>query len=75
MGEYVFDQEGARNRAFVQPLKPTSVLGSVIQPHEKIQIEESWKFSKRQIKRMWQDAGLGEVASWDNGKEYRKYRG
>ncbi|CAM1503087.1 Fc.00g078630.m01.CDS01 [Cosmosporella sp. VM-42] len=70
IGEYVHDEEGGRHQAFVSPLHTTDVLGSTIQPHERIRIEQSWKFSKPEAARLWALAGLSEVDYWGRGDEY-----
>lgn len=72
VGEYVQDEEGGRHQAFVSPLQTTDVLGSTIHPHERIRIEQSWKFSKSEMARLWTLAGLSEIDCWSRGDEYGK---
>ncbi|ODA81157.1 hypothetical protein RJ55_04121 [Drechmeria coniospora] len=70
VGEYVYDEEGGRHQAFVSPICETTVLGSVIKPRERIQIEQSLKYSPIGSERLWKQAGLTEVASWSHNDEY-----
>jgi hypothetical protein len=72
VGEYVFDKEGGRNRAFVSPTREVTVLGSVIQPHERIRIEQSFKFSVEGYSDLFAAAGLKPVKSWSREGEYGK---
>lgn len=41
-------------------------------PHERIQIEESVKYSKEDTARLWSLAGLTETDRWAQGDEYGK---
>ncbi|KPM46123.1 hypothetical protein AK830_g468 [Neonectria ditissima] len=70
IGEYVYDEEGGRHQAFVAPIRSTKVLGSTIMPHERIEIEQSLKYSKAETERLWAAAGLTEIGHWTRGDEY-----
>ncbi|KAM0562409.1 hypothetical protein ACHAPJ_002099 [Fusarium lateritium] len=70
IGEYVYDDEGGRHQAFLAPTRPTDVLGSRVMPHERIQIEESLKYSEEEKTRLWKLAGLTEMGRWSRGDEY-----
>ncbi|OAQ66057.1 hypothetical protein VFPPC_14279 [Pochonia chlamydosporia 170] len=70
IGEYVYDDEGGRHQAFLAPLQEVNVLGSVIKPHERIQIEQSLKYSKVGSENLWKHAGLREIGLWTRGDEY-----
>jgi hypothetical protein len=72
IGEYVYDDEGGRHQAFLSPLQEVSVLGSVIKPHDRIQIEQSLKYSKMGAENLWKHAGLREIRTWTRGDEYGK---
>lgn len=72
IGEYIFDEEGGRHQAFVSPVRETTVLGCVIKPHERIQIEQSLKYSKVGSDKLWEMAGLREVQRWTLRDEYGK---
>ncbi|KAI0150441.1 C-type lectin protein [Xylariaceae sp. FL1272] len=64
IGEYVYDDDGGRHRAFVSPLRDAVVLGETIRAHERIQIEESVKFSEEECDRLWGAAGASEASKW-----------
>ena len=66
IGEYVYDAEGGRHQAFYAPKRDTVIMGETIKPHERIQVEQSLKFSLDECQSMWSDAGLKEVGSWMN---------
>ncbi|KAH7159828.1 C-type lectin protein [Dactylonectria estremocensis] len=70
IGEYVYDTEGGRHQAFVSPIRSTEVLGSTIMPHERIQIEQSLKYSQVETARLWATAGFTEMGRWTRGDEY-----
>ncbi|KAI9152080.1 Ergothioneine biosynthesis protein 1 [Paramyrothecium foliicola] len=70
IGEYVFDDEGGRHQAFVSPTREVEVLGSVVQPHERIQIEQSFKYSKSGYTKLFAASGLNQVKHWSRGDEY-----
>ncbi|GAB0137565.1 hypothetical protein EsDP_00005825 [Epichloe bromicola] len=70
IGEYVYDEEGGRHQAFISPLKEVTVLGSVVKPHERIQIEQSLKYSKMGAENLWRHAGLRKVETWTRNDEY-----
>ncbi|KAL7800240.1 C-type lectin protein [Trichoderma ceciliae] len=69
-GEYVYDVDGGRHQAFVSPLEVVSVLGHIIKPHERIKIEQSFKYSDVGVDKLWKTAGLSEVAKWSHNGEY-----
>ncbi|PFH59345.1 hypothetical protein XA68_12497 [Ophiocordyceps unilateralis] len=70
IGEYVFDRDGGRHQAFLAPVRETEVLGVVIKPHERVQIEQSLKYDEKSRLGLWKQAGLREEASWLRGDEY-----
>ncbi|KAM5345289.1 hypothetical protein ACJ41O_011151 [Fusarium nematophilum] len=70
IGEYVYDEEGGRHQAFVAPVHPTDVLGSRIMPHERIEIEQSLKYSEQETAKLWMLAGLTEMGRWTRADEY-----
>ncbi|KHN99791.1 DUF323 domain protein [Metarhizium album ARSEF 1941] len=70
VGEYVYDEEGGRHQAFLSPLQDVNILGSVIKPHERVQIEQSLKYSKIGAENLWKYAGLREIGTWTRGDEY-----
>lgn len=70
IGEYVYDVDGGRHQAFVSPLEVASVLGHIIKPHERIKIEQSFKYSDVGLDKLFKTAGLVEVAKWSRQGEY-----
>jgi hypothetical protein len=72
VGQYVYDEEGGRHEAFVAPLRTTNILGSTVLPHERIQIEQSLKYSTKELEHLLESAGLTELERWTQGDEYGK---
>lgn len=72
IGEYVYDEEGGRHQAFLSPVRETTVLGSVVKPHERIQIEQSLKYTRVGSDRLWKLAGLEATHRWTLGDAYGK---
>lgn len=70
IGEYVYDEEGGRHQAFYAPTRDTMVMGELIRSHDRIQIEQSLKYSKEESERLWSTAGLEQVSEWTYGNEY-----
>ena len=66
IGEYVYDAEGGRHQAFYAPKRDVVVMGETIRPHERIQVEQSLKFSLEECEGLWSEAGLKEIESWMN---------
>jgi len=73
IGEYVFDGEGGRHQAFYSPVRDTVVMGELIRSHERIQVEQSLKYSAAETKRLWSRAGMTESAEWTHQNEYGEY--
>jgi hypothetical protein len=72
IGEYVYDGEGGRHQAFYAPIRDTVVMGQVIRPHERIQVEQSLKYSREETQRLWDLAGMVETGQWKQAQEYGK---
>lgn len=71
IGEYVYDIEGGRHQAFYSPVRDTKVLGETIKAHERIQVEQSLKYSKDGMQNLWRAAGVVESDRWMvDGDEY-----
>ncbi|KAI8215405.1 duf323 domain protein [Colletotrichum sp. SAR 10_86] len=70
IGEYVYDDEGGRHQAFFSPVRDTYVLGTLIRQHERIQVEQSLKYSQRGAENLWSMAGLVETGRWTKGDEH-----
>lgn len=69
IGEYVFDKDGGRHQAFYAPVKDLSILGVRIQKDERVQVEQSLKYSPAETKTLWEQAGLKEVGRWTASKD------
>ncbi|KAJ4334700.1 hypothetical protein N0V95_009101 [Ascochyta clinopodiicola] len=66
IGEY--DVKAGRHHAFVAPLKDVVVEGAEIPKGERIRIEESYKYSREEILKLWEGAGLAENTVWSNAR-------
>ena len=66
IGEY--DEVAGRHHAFVSPLKDVVADGVSVPKGERIRIEESYKYSREEIQRLWDGAGLVENTVWSNSK-------
>ncbi|RYP58026.1 hypothetical protein DL771_011362 [Monosporascus sp. 5C6A] len=64
IGEYVYDEEGGRHQAFCAPKRDIVVMGETIKAHERIQIEQSLKYSAEDRETLWNAAGLTEIERW-----------
>jgi L-histidine Nalpha-methyltransferase / hercynylcysteine S-oxide synthase len=70
IGEYVYDDEGGRHQAFFSPLRDVWVMGAQIRPHDRIQVEQSLKYSEAETQKLWNMAGMVETGRWSRGDEY-----
>jgi L-histidine Nalpha-methyltransferase / hercynylcysteine S-oxide synthase len=70
VGEYVYDGEGGRHQAFYSPKRDTLVMGELIRPHDRIQVEQSLKYSRDEAQKLWGRAGMAEIGQWKHGNEY-----
>ncbi|KAK6957405.1 Ergothioneine biosynthesis protein 1 [Daldinia eschscholtzii] len=64
IGEYVYDIEGGRHQAFYSPPHDTIVLGETIKAQERIQVEQSLKYSEEGCRNLWRSAGMIEADRW-----------
>ncbi|KAI1351363.1 DUF323 domain protein [Xylaria sp. FL0043] len=64
IGEYVYDVEGGRHRAFYSPVRDTVVMGETIKAHDRVQVEHSFKYSKGVCDALWKSAGVLETDRW-----------
>lgn len=72
IGEYVYDKEGGRHQAFYSPVKNVTVFGETVRADERIQVEQSLKYSQAEAKTLWNTSSLKEVDQWMLGQEYGK---
>lgn len=73
IGEYVYDEDGGRHQAFYSPLKDVTVLGVTIKAQERVQVEQSLKYSQTSVMTLWNGASLEEVDRWTLGQEYGEF--
>jgi hypothetical protein len=46
-------------------------MGELIRPHDRIQVEQSLKYSKGEAEKLWELAGMVEIGQWKHqGDEY-----
>ncbi|KAI5868641.1 C-type lectin protein [Durotheca rogersii] len=64
IGEYVYDNEGGRHQAFYSPIHDTFVLGETIRAQERVQVEQSLKYSEDGCSNLWKSAGMIEANRW-----------
>lgn len=75
IGEYVYDVEGGRHQAFYSPKKDVKCLGVRIAEGERVQVEQSLKYSNEESQLLWELAGLKEIGKWSASREsYSKSR-
>ncbi|KAK2613834.1 hypothetical protein N8I77_000713 [Diaporthe amygdali] len=70
IGEYVYDVEGGRHQAFYAPTRDVVVLGETIKANERIQVEQSLKYSQAAATKLWSLAGMTTADRWTLGEEY-----
>lgn len=73
IGEYVYDDQGGRHQAFYSPVRDTVVMDELVRSHERIQVEQSLKYSPTEAGRLWSRAGMTEAAQWKHQNEYGKH--
>lgn len=66
VGEY--DQDAGRHQAFVSPRKDVVIDGVKILQGERIKIEESYKYSREEVKELWERAKLAENTVWGSSR-------
>ncbi|OBT47156.1 hypothetical protein VE00_03082 [Pseudogymnoascus sp. WSF 3629] len=69
IGEYVCDKDGGRHQAFYAPKRDIIIRGIFIEQGERVQVEQSLKYSQAESEAMWAAAGLKEVGKWEATKE------
>jgi L-histidine Nalpha-methyltransferase / hercynylcysteine S-oxide synthase len=69
IGEYVYDGEGGRHQAFYSPKKDVTCIGVCIQEGERVQVEQSLKYSADESRILWEQAGLKEIRKWSASAE------
>jgi hypothetical protein len=75
VGEYVFDHEGGRHQAFYIPKTDVQYKNILLKAGERIQVEQSLKYSPKEAIHLWQISGLREVTHWTASSDaYSTYR-
>lgn len=69
VGEYVYDVEGGRHQAFYSPKKDVKCLGVCIKEGDRVQVEQSLKYSEKESQVLWRLAGLKEIGKWSASTE------
>lgn len=69
IGEYVYDDEGGRHQAFYSPKKDVHYKDVHFKAGERVQVEQSLKYSAEEANQLWKDSGLNEVALWSASSE------
>lgn len=64
IGEYVYDKEGGRHQAFLAPVRDTTVLGETVKAQERVQVEQSLKYSGGGLLNLFSAAGVIESDRW-----------
>jgi uncharacterized SAM-dependent methyltransferase len=74
IGEYVYDGEGGRHQAFYSPIRDVRIQDIQIKAGERVQVEQSLKYSSEDAQHMWKMSGVTEVKKWSATSEaYSKY--
>lgn len=69
IGEYVYDGEGGRHQAFYAPIKDVHYKDIHFKAGERVQVEQSLKYSAEETSQLWQASGLKEVGRWSASSE------
>ena len=64
IGEYVHDAAGGRHQAFYSPIKDVVYKDVYIKAGERVQVEQSLKYSPEEAKELWKSSGLIEISRW-----------
>ncbi|KAG9235815.1 C-type lectin protein [Amylocarpus encephaloides] len=64
IGEYVFDSQGGRHQAFYSPKQDFRYKNIVVKAGERIQVEQSLKYSPNGTLQLWKASGMKEVDRW-----------
>ncbi|KAG9245205.1 C-type lectin protein [Calycina marina] len=64
IGEYIYDIAGGRHQAFYFPTKDVHYKDICIKAGERVQIEQSLKYSPEEAQHLWKSSGLIEASRW-----------
>lgn len=68
-GEFVVNKSGGHHQAFYVPKKDVVACGVKLHKGERVQVEQSLKYSPEECAVLWQKAGLKEVGMWSASNE------
>jgi len=69
IGEYVYDSEGGRHQAFYLPIRDVHFKDVHFKAGERIQVEQSLKYTHEEAQTLWKAAGLNEIRRWSASSE------
>ncbi|KAI9736455.1 MAG: hypothetical protein M1818_006189 [Claussenomyces sp. TS43310] len=69
IGEFIHDKEGGRHQAFYAPKKDVLCCDVRIKAGERVQVEQSLKYSKDESRVLWARSELREVGKWSASTE------
>ena len=69
IGEYVYDNEGGRHQAFYSPTRDVQFKDVYFEAGERVQVEQSLKYSRKDANQLWEVSGLMEVGLWSASSE------
>ena len=69
IGEYVYDGEGGRHQAFYSPTRDIHFRVIHFKVGERIQVEQSLKYSPAETAQLWKTSGLNEAGRWSASSE------
>lgn len=74
IGEYVFDGQGGRHQAFYAALREVLFNNIRFGPGERVQVEQSLKYSSEEAGDLWKSSGLASIDRWTASSDaYSKY--
>lgn len=75
IGEHVYDNEGGRHQAFYSPIRDFYYKDIHVKAGERVQVEQSLKYSAEAALQLWESSDLREVERWSASSEsYSKFR-
>lgn len=74
IGEYIYDVDGGRHQAFYSPKRDVHFNDIIFKAEERVQVEQSLKYSPEAAAQLWNDAGLQEIRRWTASSDaYSEY--
>jgi len=68
VGEY--DAVQGRHEAWYVPLKDVTVCGIEFKEGERVLVERSYKYGKKEVDELWERAGVVEVGRWSDSSKF-----